>query len=93
MKVPESLKAIFDFFLRVLTGTVIFALIALAAFLLKLLTDYAEIHRSLPHAMLLTMTIVEYVLFWIDVLVFLVFIVKEALIAIGILKPNKSGSG
>jgi hypothetical protein len=88
MKVQAGLKPISEFFIRVLSGTAIFGLIGGAAYLLKLLTESLETNHSLPAPMLLTLKAFEYIIFGSDALVFLVFLVKETMIAIGLKKPD-----
>jgi hypothetical protein len=89
MKLPEPLITIGSFFVRVVTGIVLFVLMGLAAYALSLLTSYAETHHLLPDLMLGTLRVVEYIIFSIDVVVFIVFLVKEALIATGVTRPKK----
>ena len=88
MIVPKPVKAIWDFAVRVLTGIVLFILISLGAGVLNFVTGYENAHRLLPGFMLTSMQALAYVIFAVDGIVFLVFFIREALKAIGILSPD-----
>lgn len=91
MILPEPLATIWAFVIRVLTGIALFVLIGLAAFALRVLTDYAEAHNLLSNLMLSTLVVVEYIIFGVDVIVFIVFLVKEALVAMEVIPHRRSG--
>lgn len=84
MKVPEQLAATWEFVIRVFAGIVGFVLIGAAACVLRIFTTYAETNQLLPSAMLTTLRILEYFIFIVDLVVFVVFLVKEALAAMGV---------
>lgn len=88
MELPEPLKAILNFAARVLTGIVLFIFVGLGAVALNLVTSYGDAHRLLPPYMLMTMKALEYVIFAADVIVFLVFLMREALGALGALSQK-----
>jgi len=87
MPIPKLLKPISDSAGRVLTKIGLFLLILLSAYLLNLAVSWAGGHQLLPPLMINTLKVVAYIIFFLDVLNFLVFIVQEVLRGFGVLPP------
>ena len=71
---PKPIKTVWNFFVRVITGIVLFIGIGFGAFLLSSVTTYATLHQLLPGLMLRAMEGLAYFIFFLDLVVFVVFL-------------------